>query len=94
MNKKKGYISPSVKELLNDVPHHNYYVVMEFRTEQELGLSYDSTSLLNTRNHYYHNGVKAMEDFIHNPNPNIRIATGETMSELKQDMIKHIKQMC
>lgn len=93
MGDKKQYITPTVSDILNDVPHHNYYAVMEFRTENELGLSYDNTTLLNTKNHYFRNGVKAMEEFIHNPNQNISLASGETVLDLKKDMIKNIKDI-
>lgn len=92
MNKKQ-YITPTVSDILNDVPRHNYYAVLELRTENELGLSYDSTSRLCTNIHYFRNGVKAMEEFLHNPNPNIKMAIGDTAQELKKDILRKIKQI-
>jgi len=92
MNKKQ-YVAPLVKEILNDAPHQNFYAVMEFRTEQELSLSYDSTSLLCTNIHYFRNGVKAMGEYLYNPNPNIKMATGDTAQELKKDILRKIRQI-
>ena len=81
---------PQITELIQE-PHHNYYAVMEFRSEQQLGLSYNYNSYVNTNNRYYRNGVKAMEDFLHAQNRNTIMATGENIQELRQDMIKQTK---
>mgnify|MGYP007038261878 CR=1 FL=1 len=79
--------TPSAKELLKKVPHHKYYALMEFKSELELGISNSSTSMLNTKNTYYRNGAKVMEDFLHSFE-NTKLASGETIEELKQDMYR------
>lgn len=88
--KKSGVTTPTA-EVLIPQPHHNYYAVMEFRTEQQLHLSDNSRSFVNTYNHYYRNGVEAMEKLLHANNPHTIIATGETIVDLRQNMIKQTK---
>ena len=90
IDEKSGVALPQITDLIKE-PHHNYYAVMEFRTEQQLGLSNNPNSYVNTINHFFHNGVETMRFFLHTNNSNTIIATGDTMEELKRDMIKQTK---
>lgn len=85
MNKrtKQHYTMPTVDII---TPHHNFYAVMIFNTEQNLSISNDDQSLLNTSNIFFTNGTKAIEAFLHSPHQYTRLATGETSKELKSNM--------
>ena len=73
--------------------HHNFYAVMDFYPEKELSLSDNEHSFVNTSNQFFTNGVKALEVYLNSPRDYTQLATGETLEELKQDMINVTKSI-